>query len=124
MPTKILIVDDQEALRKLVRMTLEGPDFTFQEAYTGDAALEMLDEFKPDMVILDVMMPGKHSGYEVCKIIKNTSAYYGIKVILLTARGQKNDLEEGLRVSADAQMIKPFSPAALLNKVKEVLILS
>ena len=120
MPTKILIVDDQEALRKLVRMTLEGPDFTFQEAYTGDAALEMLDEFKPDMVILDVMMPNLN-GIETCEKLRQDDRFLNTIIMFLTARGEDYSFVAAFDVGADDYVTKPIKPKVLVSKVKGLL---
>lgn len=123
MAYRILIVDDQEALRRLVRMSLTTPEFgfEFEDAITGDEALLKLEDFQPDLVILDVMMPGSHSGFDVCRVIKTSPEHAKRKVILLSARGQKSDLEEGEAVAADAYLIKPFSPISLESKVRELL---
>lgn len=123
MSYKILIVDDQEALRRLVRMSLTTPefDFDFEDAITGDEALVKLETFQPDLVILDVMMPGTNSGFDVCRLIKTSSDHAMTKVILLSARGQRSDLEQGEAVAADGYLIKPFSPMNLESKVRELL---
>lgn len=116
---RILIVDDQGELRKLVRMTLEFGDYELHEAEDGDRALELIKVVKPDVVILDVMMPGEVDGYQVCEQIKSNGETASPYVILLTARGQKSDLEKGEKAGADAYLVKPFSPLELIETVKK-----
>lgn len=118
---RILIVDDQGELRKLVRMTLDFGDYELHEAENGQRALELVKVVQPDLVILDVMMPGDMDGYQVCEILKQDSSEQNPYVILLTARGQKRDLEEGERVGADNYLVKPFSPLELIDIVKNTL---
>jgi DNA-binding response OmpR family regulator len=118
---RVLIVDDQGELRKLVRMTLDFGDYELHEAEDGDQALKLANVIHPDLVILDVMMPGGIDGYQVCEKLKQQTSGSVPYVILLTARGQKDDLEEGKRVGADSYLVKPFSPLELINKVNSVL---
>jgi DNA-binding response OmpR family regulator len=118
---RVLIVDDQGELRKLVRMTLDFGDYELDEAEDGDRALKLANVIHPDLVILDVMMPGGIDGYQVCEKLKQRTSGSVPYVILLTARGQKDDLEEGKRVGADSYLVKPFSPLELINKVNSVL---
>ena len=117
----ILIVDDQGELRKLVRMTLEFGDYELHEAENGQRALELSKVIQPDLVILDVMMPGDINGYQVCEKLKQGQNEKVPYVLLLTARGQKSDVEEGERVGADNYLVKPFSPLELIDTVKKAL---
>jgi two-component system, OmpR family, phosphate regulon response regulator PhoB len=114
---KILIVDDQADLRKLIRLTLQPANFQVFEAITGQEALERAAEIVPDLVLLDVMMPGDLNGYGVCRALKSLPQFAQTKVILLTARGQEADLELGRVAGADDYLVKPFSPTQLLNLV-------
>lgn len=118
---RILIVDDQGELRKLVRMTLEFGKYELHEADEGKRALELVKVINPDVVILDVMMPGEIDGYQVCEQMKKNDEYGSPYVILLTARGQKSDLEEGKRVGADNYLVKPFSPLKLIEIVNSAI---
>jgi DNA-binding response OmpR family regulator len=118
---RILIVDDQPELRKLVRMTLEFEDYQLDEAQDGASALDAVDRHRPEVVILDVMMPGELSGYDVCARIKSDASAQGTKVILLTARGQQADLARGREAGADHYVVKPFSPLELLDSVATAL---
>jgi len=117
MRRQILIVDDQSELRKLIRMTLEPLDCDLHEAETGLEALAKVRSLKPSVVILDVMLPGGIDGYQVCQAIKSDPQTQQTRVIMVTARGQKSDIEEGLRVMADCYLVKPFSPMQLVREV-------
>lgn len=121
MKTRILIVDDQGELRKLVRMTLEYADYELHEAENGARALELLEVVRPELVVLDVMMPGGLDGFQVCEIIKSRPEARKTRVLMLSARGQKTDLEQGRRAGADAYLVKPFSPLELIDKVEKLL---
>ncbi|WP_271010372.1 response regulator transcription factor [Paucibacter sp. B51] len=118
---KILIVEDQEEIRELIRVTLEFDDYEIDEAADGHEGLSKLSSFKPDLILLDVMMPGGMSGLEVCRRVKADPVLKRIRVILLTARGQEADKQEGLRVGADEYLIKPFSPMELMKVIDKVL---
>lgn len=118
---KILIVDDQAELRKLVRMTLDFSDYELHEVDNGQRALALAKEISPDLVILDVMMPGEVDGYQVCEKLKKGCSGKSPYIMLLTARGQKTDLEEGYRVGTDSYLIKPFSPDDLITRVRNAL---
>jgi len=118
---RVLIVDDHGELRKLVRLTLQYGDFELHEASNGDRAMELIEFIKPDLVLLDVMMPGAMNGYQVCEAVKGNPELSNIKVILLTARSQKHDIDEGKRVKADRYILKPFSPLELLDTIDECL---
>jgi CheY-like chemotaxis protein len=121
MAKRILIVDDQEDLRKLVRMTLEAPDYALHEAENGAHALDLLPQLWPDLVVLDVMLPGGMDGIEVCEAIKHRTGMTHIKVLLLSAKGQRSDLERGRHAGADGYLVKPFSPLELIQKVAGLL---
>lgn len=120
MRKKIIAADDERALRLLVSGTLEICDYLVIEAENGLQALELARQEKPDLIILDVMMPGM-SGLEVCKHIKTDPDLQGTKVLILTAKGQQSDKEAAKEVMADCYLSKPFSPAILLAMVEEVL---
>lgn len=117
----ILIVDDQAELRKLVRMTLEFDDYELYEAKDGQLALELAKLIKPDLVILDVMMPGKIDGFQVCNNLKQDGSEKIPYVMILTAKEQMSDFKEGIRVGADNYLTKPFSPSELIECVENAL---
>jgi two-component system, OmpR family, phosphate regulon response regulator PhoB len=117
MNPKILIVDDQPDLRKLVRLTLSPSHFELHEASDGLQAVEQARAIKPDLILLDVMMPGELNGLQVCAAIRQEVDLKAARIILLTARGQQTDLDEGFGVGADNYLVKPFSPTQLLDLV-------
>lgn len=117
---RILVVDDQVDIRRLIRIAL-GRSHEVAEAEDGVAGLAMARRFRPDLVVLDVMMPGGLDGLQVLDAIREDPDLAAAKVILLTARGQARDLEEGMSRGADAYVVKPFSPALLVNSISELL---
>ena len=119
---KALIVDDQPDIRKLILMTMESEDFDLHEADNGEDAWQVAQKLRPTVVLLDVMMPGGLDGYQVCEKIKGDPSLKGItKVILLTARGQRTDIERGESAGCDAYLVKPFSPIELLDTVDRLV---
>jgi two-component system response regulator ResD len=110
----ILVVDDEERIRRLVRMYLEKEGYTLDEAADGDQGLQMANETDYDVILLDVMMPGK-DGIEVCQEIRKEK---GTPIIMLTAKGEEADRVEGFEVGADDYIVKPFSPREVVLRVK------
>ena len=117
---KILVVDDQSMIRKLVNMTLNTTNFEIIEASNGEEALIKVEKFLPDLVILDIMMPGEVDGVGICHIIKSKQHLEKIPIMFLTAKTQEIDIEEGLFAGANDYMLKPFSPDQLKKKVAEL----
>ena len=123
MEQKILIVDDEAHIRMLIEQTLEELEdegVEFLTAENGEAALSIIQEQKPQLVFLDVMMP-KMNGMEVCKKVKKELKLDNVYIALLTAKGQELDRQKGQEVGADVYMTKPFDPEMILNKAREVL---
>ncbi len=121
MPTaKILLVEDDKHISKLVKYNLEKNGFDCISVITGEEAFEILDRMPVDLIILDIMLP-KMDGFEVCKHIRNHKKFSVIPVIMLTARGEEVDRIVGLELGADDYMIKPFSPRELILRVKAIL---
>lgn len=119
---KILIVDDQSEVRELVEVTLRIGPYEILQASSGDEALTITRSERPDLVLLDVMMPNSSvDGFDVCRQIKSDPATRNISVVMITARGQEADLEIGKQAGADDYFTKPFSPLELMNKVEEIL---
>jgi DNA-binding response OmpR family regulator len=118
---RILIVEDQPDIRKLIRMTLEFEPYDVHEASDGASGLRVAGEVKPDLMLLDVMMPGELDGLQVCKKIKTDPELKNIRVILLTARGQARDLDAGREAGADEYLVKPFSPLQLIETIEKLL---
>lgn len=122
MAHRILIVEDQPDICKLIRMTLEFGDFEIHEANDGESGLNMARAIKPSIMLLDVMMPGLLDGYQVCTRIKQDPALKSIQVVMLTARGQVSDMAAGEAAGADAYLVKPFSPLELIDRVEAMVV--
>lgn len=114
---KLLIVDDIGQVRKLVRYTVGYGLYEVHEATNGAEGLEKARSLVPDVMILDVMMPDM-SGFEVCAAVKQDPRLKSVFVVLLSARGQRADLEEGRRAGADSYVVKPFQPQELLEIIE------
>lgn len=117
MSKRILIVEDHADIRKLIRMTLEFENFEIHEAASADEGLEMVLQLKPDLLLLDVMMPGQLDGIDLCRMAKSDASLGRPQVVLLTARGQAKDVEAGMNAGADAYLLKPFSPLKLIETI-------
>jgi len=113
MTPKILVVDDDNALREMVGIVLTAAGFTPTYCPDGNQALAIFEAEKPDLVLLDVMLPGK-SGIEVCKELRGVS---GTPIIMLTAKSETNDVVLGLEAGADDYMVKPFEPSELTARI-------
>ncbi len=116
----VLLVDDDEGLRRLIRTTLGTEHFELLQAVDGEEALQIARQQHPDLVLLDVNMP-KLDGFEVCRHLKTEPETSFIKVVILSARGADTDRARGREVGADEYFIKPFSPIQLLNKIYALL---
>jgi CheY-like chemotaxis protein len=110
----VLVADDESMIRQLVRATLRGRALRVLEAATGAETLALARRERPDLVLLDVGLP-ELDGYAVCRALKMDPTTASIKVVMLTARAQRHDLERGAEVGADAYITKPFSPQRLLS---------
>ncbi|TCL72300.1 response regulator receiver domain-containing protein [Hydrogenispora ethanolica] len=117
---KVLIVDDEPAIRFLIRATLEDEGYMLDEAADGMEALKRIAADKPDLIILDVMMP-EMTGYELCQKLKADPATRGMVIIMLTAKGQEQDRLQSQRIGADDYIRKPFSPLELIDRVAAAL---
>ena len=113
---KILIVDDEEKIRELIRMNLELAGYKCDEAEDGEMALEKLNKFSPDLALLDIMLP-KKNGYEIAQsFIKQN-----VPIIFLTAKDSVTDKVKGLKLGADDYIVKPFESMELLARIEVVL---
>jgi two-component system, OmpR family, phosphate regulon response regulator PhoB len=117
---KILIVDDQADIRRLIRLTIPK-HYEITEATSADEAYERIRQDPPQAVVLDVMMPGEIDGYELCRRIKADASLAHIHVVLVTARGQEADRQQGLVVGSNGYFVKPFSPLALVRHLESAL---
>lgn len=118
---KILLVEDHADIRRLVRMTLEFEPFEIHEAANAEDGLAMARRLSPDLVLLDVMMPGAMNGLDLCRTLRADPQLAATPVMMLSARGQAADREAGLQAGAAAYLVKPFSPIALLEQVNQLL---
>jgi CheY-like chemotaxis protein len=117
----VLIADDEPSMRLLVRATIESDQYDVLEAADGDEAWALITKHKPSVVLLDVQMPGRN-GLEVLSMIRRDASLAATRVIMLTARALKSDVEVGLAAGADLYLTKPFSPLDLLTRVDEALV--
>ncbi len=117
---KILVVDDKREVVELVTATLEGEGYQIICAFDGEEALEKIGREKPDLVLLDIVMP-KMDGLEVLSEVKKDPVLKEIPIIMITAKGQKLDEDKGRRLGAEDYIIKPFSPSHLLRKIEEIV---
>ena len=117
---RILVADDEPALLRLLEFVLGRRGYVIQGVSNGDAAIDVLKTECPDLAILDVMMPGR-DGFEVLTFIRETDHLAGLPVVLLTARAQLDDIQQGLSLGADAYLAKPFDPEELLSVVESLV---
>ena len=117
---KILVVEDEVKIRNVISMYLKKEGFKVLETGNGLEALSLTEKEKPDLIILDIMLPGM-SGYEVCRKIKSNEDTKNIIVVILSAKGQEWEKSEGYEVGADLYETKPFSPKQLINNVKAII---
>ena len=120
MAKEILIVDDEPNVVMPIQFLMEQQGYKVMIAERGEDALDLIYQYKPDLVLLDIMLPGI-DGYEVCEIIRLNPKYRNVKIIFLTAKGREVEIAKGLALGADAYITKPFSNAELVAKVKELL---
>jgi DNA-binding response OmpR family regulator len=117
---KIMIVDDETQLVDFIRLRLEKEEYQVAVAYDGEEALQKIRQEKPDLIILDLMLP-KMDGYMICSLFKRDKRFADVPIILFTARSQEEDIKLGEKVGADAYITKPYEPQILLDKIKELL---
>jgi DNA-binding response OmpR family regulator len=117
---RILIVDDEPNIVVSLEYLMKKEGFDVAVASDGEAALAMVASFKPDLVLLDVMMP-KKSGFEVCQAMRADPACAGIRIVMLTAKGRDPEVAKGMALGADLYVTKPFSTKDLVIQVKALL---
>lgn len=117
---RILMVEDEEDLRKMVKFRLEAMDYDVLEAEDGQVGLDKARIDKPDLIILDLMLP-RLDGFKVCRLLKFDEKHKHIPIIMFTARAQEKDELIGKEMGADAYITKPFEPDILMAKIKELL---
>ena len=120
MAAKILLVDDEKEFVDMIKMRLEAKNYAVITAYDGIEALNKTRELRPDLIILDIMLPNL-DGYQICRMIKFDKTFGKIPIILLTALDQEKDRKLGEQVRADAYITKPFEPEELVEKIAVLL---
>ncbi len=120
MSKHVLIADDEPNIVVSLEFLMKREGHRVSVARDGDAALAMIRELKPDLVLLDVMMPGR-GGFDVCQAVRADDSLAGIRILMLSAKGRDTDVAKGSALGADAYMTKPFSTKELAEKVRELL---
>ena len=120
MNEKILVVDDESSIRELIKYNLEKEGFRIVESGDGQQAVQLAKNSKPDLVVLDLMLPGM-DGLEICRTLKSQRETTAIPIIMVTAKNEEIDKIIGLELGADDYLTKPFSPRELVARVKAVL---
>ncbi|MCP4694550.1 MAG: response regulator [Desulfobacterales bacterium] len=119
MPRKILIVDDEPNIIVPLQFLMEQNGYDVLIAQSGEEAIENIQQYQPDLILLDIMLPGI-DGFEVCEIVRLKPEWRHTKVIFLTAKGREVDKAKGMVLGADAYITKPFSNSEVVEKVKEL----
>ena len=117
---RVLIVDDDAFIRRPLEFILKAEGFDPETAKDGEECLQRVKQLAPDLIFLDVMMPGL-DGFSVCRELKADPETAGIPVILLSAKGHEHDRTRGLELGAEDYMTKPYSPSELIRRVREIL---
>jgi DNA-binding response OmpR family regulator len=120
MAKKILLIDDEQQMTDMLSMRLEANGYDIVTAHDGQEGLDKARSVKPDLIILDLMLP-KIGGYKVCGLLKKDARFAKIPIIIFTARAQEGDITLGKELGADAYLTKPFDAGALLAKISELL---
>ncbi len=118
--TKILVAEDERDIRDLIAYVLKYAGFEVEVASNGAEAVEKAPQVKPDLILLDVRMP-RMTGYEACRQLKKMPEIQNVPVVFLSAKGQDNEIDEGLEVGAKDYILKPFAPDELIQQVQQIL---
>jgi len=118
---RVLVIDDQYQIRRMVRWAVESAGFETLEAPNGETGLAMALKLKPELILLDVMMPGRFDGLAVCRIIRSRPELQGTWVVLLSGNDSPQDREQGKQAGANAYLTKPFKPAALASLLEKLV---
>ena len=116
----ILVVEDEEDIRELLKYNLEKEGYQVFGAGTGEEGLRAVRDRRPDLILLDLMLPGL-DGLEVCRRIRGEAQTQHLPIIMLTAKGEEADIVTGLELGADDYIVKPFSPRVLLARLRAAL---
>ncbi|MCB2171078.1 MAG: response regulator [Deltaproteobacteria bacterium] len=120
MPKKILIVDDEPNIIVPLEFLMEQNNYDVKVAETGEKAIDLLENYNPDLILLDIMLPGM-DGYEVCQKIKMNPHFKTMKIVFLSAMARTIDIAKGMGLAADDYITKPFSNAHVVARVNELL---
>jgi DNA-binding response OmpR family regulator len=120
MPQTVLVVDDEPNIVLALQFLMKKAGYDVRVARDGEEALAEIQKSRPDLVLLDVMMP-KRDGFNVCETIRANPAWQGTRVLMLTAKGRDLEREKGLALGADGYITKPFSTREVLERVSEIL---
>ncbi len=119
-PKKILIVDDEPNIVVPLEFLMEQNNYNVRVAETGERALDIIPAYEPDLILLDIMLPGI-DGYEVCQKIRKNPKFNRIKIIFISAMAKSIDVAKGMELNADEYITKPFSTADVVKKIKTLL---
>ena len=117
---KVLVAEDERDIRELIGFTLRFAGLDVTLTRNGAEAVEQAPQLKPDLIMLDVRMP-KMTGYEACRVLKGDPSTSQIPVVILSAKGQDGEIQEGKNAGADHYIVKPFAPDKLTERVKDIL---
>jgi len=120
MAKKVALVDDEPNILLSLEFLIKRAGYDVQTATDGDAGLELIESWQPDLLLLDVNMP-KRDGFEVCQTLRGNPDFENLKIIMLTAKGREVEREKGLAIGADDYVTKPFSTQEIIDKVKALL---
>lgn len=120
MKKRVLIADDEPNIMVSLEFLMQRSGYEIRTAANGDEALKAAQEFRPHLMLLDVMMPVRN-GYEVCQAVRENPGLKGMKIVMLTAKGRELEVTKGLAIGADAYVTKPFATKELLETVKRLL---
>lgn len=120
MPKKILIVDDEPNIIVPLEFLMEQNNYEVKVAENGEDAIDLIETFNPDLILLDIMLPGI-DGYEVCQTIRNSPNIKNIKIVFLSAMARSIDIAKGMGLKADDYITKPFSNAYVVERINKLL---
>ena len=120
MAYRVLVVDDDPMVTRLVRINLELENFEVEEAWDGKTAMRMMRDNRPDLLVLDIIMP-QMDGWEILKLVREDEQLHDLPVVVLTAKVQEEDIARGWRMGADGYIVKPFNPVILADALRKVL---
>lgn len=117
---KILIAEDERDIRDLIAFTLRFAGYEVFAATNGEEAVAMAPKVNPDLILMDVRMP-RMTGYDACRIMKQTPSLKDIPVVFLSAKGQESEIQQGMEAGAEEYLLKPFAPDQLTARIKAIL---